>query len=290
MTAVMDQKYVDEVKAVLLGHREWARTGRGRPADVSFWDLSGLNLTKVNLRQAKLVGAGMSRTKLIEANFEQADLFSADLEGADLTRANLLGADLRGANLHAAVLAHANLTGVDLSNGEIFEMGDGEKTDRLERKRFKRPSDAFNPNAELIDADLTGAIMVESRLQNADFTGADLSSADLAGADLTNSVLVGASLVDANLENVQAKGAQLVGAAMSGDALEQLRAQGADQGDDWRNVSKDFLHMVDQHFLFVASGGEDGGRLDLDRVRFNDGALSGCGGPISPAAIFRTRG
>lgn len=69
-------------------------------------DLSGFNLSDVNLNRACLIGA----------NLKRANLDRAELNGAYVSGANLTEAKLRGTNLSSANFSEANLTGADLSH------------------------------------------------------------------------------------------------------------------------------------------------------------------------------
>lgn len=50
----------------------------------------------------------------------KANLSGADLSGVDLRRASLSGADLRGTNLRCANLSGADLRGADLSGADLY--------------------------------------------------------------------------------------------------------------------------------------------------------------------------
>lgn len=73
-------------------------------------NLSGADLTKLNLTGANLRGADLSSATLSQANLTNADLTGANLEGAVLNSANLSGASLTGANLKSASLENADLS------------------------------------------------------------------------------------------------------------------------------------------------------------------------------------
>lgn len=77
-------------------------------------DLSRSNLSQVQARRAKFVSAIMQGVDLSGADLVQADFTSADLSGAKLTGASLRAARLFQANLRGADLTGAVLIGTDL--------------------------------------------------------------------------------------------------------------------------------------------------------------------------------
>ena len=92
-----------------------------RGADFTNLDLSGINLKRAKLKEAKFNGATM-----IEAKLDNAYLRNAEFCGADLTRAEFAGANLRYAimkncNLTNAYMRRADLSYVDLSKGNLTE-------------------------------------------------------------------------------------------------------------------------------------------------------------------------
>jgi uncharacterized protein YjbI with pentapeptide repeats len=109
-------------------------------------DLSGVDLTKAELRdtsfkradlgQARLDGVEAQRAKFVQANMAGASLVEANLTQADFTYADLQGATLRGASLRQARLYEAKLRGADLT-GVILE------------------------NADFLRADLSGALWID---------------------------------------------------------------------------------------------------------------------------------
>ena len=93
---------------------------------LDYVDLSGANLTNINIESAKLSFADLSGASLLGANLARADLSMARLSrailgGANLTEANLLGANLSRARLPGANLSKANLWGVDLSMARLYK-------------------------------------------------------------------------------------------------------------------------------------------------------------------------
>ena len=104
-------------------------------ADLSYKNLSGLDLKNANLYGANLNNADLSNADLRKADLRNANLAYADLRNADLREANLRGAyccyanlrradlrnvDLRAATLFVANLREANLLGANLKNVNII--------------------------------------------------------------------------------------------------------------------------------------------------------------------------
>jgi len=124
-------------------HRRAVRLSLDRE-ELGFWNLSGRDLSGIQITKGNLQRASLRDTDLASAR-----LFGANLEGADLYHARLWHSDLRDANLAAA-----DLTGVDLRGA------------RLERTNFR-------------NANLRGANLTDARLGNTDLRGADLREARL---------------------------------------------------------------------------------------------------------------
>jgi len=92
-------------------------------------NLSGADLSDLNLSDAYLSGADLSDANLSDANLSdaflpdaflrEANLSNADLDDAGLKDANLRGANLSGAGLKDANLRGANLSGADLSGADL---------------------------------------------------------------------------------------------------------------------------------------------------------------------------
>jgi uncharacterized protein YjbI with pentapeptide repeats len=82
-------------------------------------ELSGVNLSWANLRGAYLIGAKLQEAKLQGADLIGAKLQRANLQGAYLIRAKLQGANLKVANLEGAYLQDAELQGAKLQRANL---------------------------------------------------------------------------------------------------------------------------------------------------------------------------
>ena len=91
--------------------------------------LSGADLTSVNLSNAKLVSVNMTNANLGGANLAGADLSSSDLTGSIIDSANLSGTNLKESYFGVSSLVNANLNGANLKDatgqptGSIFCYG-----------------------------------------------------------------------------------------------------------------------------------------------------------------------
>lgn len=157
---------------------------------------------RVNLANARLPGADLTKTRLAHAV-----LFGADLRGADLTGADLLETDARRAVLDRADLIDAGLC---RTRGKEISLVEA------------RLDNAYASRADLRFGDLRGA-----SLRNTVLYGCDLHKANLSGAHFCD-----ADLQEANLEGARVKGADfrravLTGACLRGVVLSVARWDGA---------------------------------------------------------------
>jgi uncharacterized protein YjbI with pentapeptide repeats len=150
-----------------------------RPFDLYHANLSGQELTGLDLRNANLSTANLSNTTGSKVNLTGADLIVANLSRAYLIDINLTGADLTG-----ATLSNANLTGSNLSDANLTA-------------------------ARLSRAILLAANLSATNLRGADLSGADLSGANLSAANLRGAKLSGATLFAAKLSAAKLSDADL---------------------------------------------------------------------------------
>ncbi|NJP08295.1 MAG: pentapeptide repeat-containing protein [Leptolyngbyaceae cyanobacterium RU_5_1] len=151
-------------------------------------DLTGANLSSVNLSLADFERVNLSQSNLKWANLSQANLkwatFSqTNLKWANLSQANLSQSNLKWTDLSQANLSQANLVLVDLSQTN------------LSQATFIK---ADLRNADLSLADLSGADLTEANLSGANLTGANLNQSNLTGADLTSANLLKAQALGTN--------------------------------------------------------------------------------------------
>lgn len=144
----------EQVKLLKRGAAEWNAWRRKlnvRP------DLSGANLSYIDISGANLSGARLDRAIFTRTNLTNVDLSGAHLPRAFLVEANLANVNLTdcqlsGADFAAATLTAANLSFSDLSAADFFG--------------------AELTKAKLCDTDLTLTRFRSSTLEEADFSNA----------------------------------------------------------------------------------------------------------------------
>jgi hypothetical protein len=185
-----------DVRAVAIGMAEPSDVPMSPPAPPG---LAGKGWTRPDVQAAMTVIG--RRAQECDIPGKRIDLADANLTGADLTRARLDGADLFGADLSAARLRSVHLDGADLGGSD------------LTRGRLDSASLAA---ADLHGATLAGAELNGTRLNGADLSGSDLTGPSLYSAVLEGAVLIDANLKGANLTEAVLADAQLDGADLDG--------------------------------------------------------------------------
>lgn len=166
----------------------------------------------IDLAQADLSNAVLSRANLSSVNLRHSDLTRADLSDANLSGANLNGAILTNANLSSAKLRDVKLDGAVLARANLFSALMMEIKVNV---------------IDLSEADLRRANLRGAKLAKADLRGANLSEANLSGANLSGAVLEGGILIEANLIGADLSDANLSGAKLTGAILTEVNLEGA---------------------------------------------------------------
>jgi uncharacterized protein YjbI with pentapeptide repeats len=231
MKPMANAGHVDIVRARIDHWNDWRRKNTKILPDLSGADLSEINLSGANLARAdlsnarlggaNLSGANLSRAKLFRADLSQADLSRAVLFKANLSQADLAGANLNGADLSGAYLIRANLSGASLIGACLKGANLGQAS--LFRAKMSR---AILSQASLFKADLSEADLSESDLEGANLQEAVLERTDLRSARASNANLCFATLLGTNLEN-----AVLDNCAVYGTSLWDVRLAESHQHD-----------------------------------------------------------
>jgi uncharacterized protein YjbI with pentapeptide repeats len=209
-------------------------------------DFSGAWLESANLSDADLSGANLTAAVLAHANLSGATAVGANFQSANLGRATLAGVILDGANLTSATLRFCKLGGTQLHgttlNGvELLDTGWGE-TDWSgvsgEGLLFYKLNlqgvvlrDANLSSCNFIECDVTGVDFRRARLASANFVTCQADRALFAGATLPGATFVqGTSLVGADFSEVNLAAANLAGCKLDGARFVRATLDGANFG------------------------------------------------------------
>ncbi len=165
------------------------RHGRANSAFLAAADMSGSNLSWIELKGASLQGSRL----------EDVALRGAFLEGALLQRSRLNRADLTGARLENVQLQHAALDFTVFDKACLVRANLGGAQGKNARFGEAELTQATLDGAKLQHANLEFAKLGFTSMKQVDFTYAKMHSADLRGADMAGAVLKNAVLVRANL-------------------------------------------------------------------------------------------
>ena len=141
---------LNELMALVKG----AHTLKQRP-NLNKLDLSGANLSLLNLFGADLVDANLSEADLSGTNLSFANCQGANLSEAILVRANLSGADLSDAYMGGADFFRADLIWTDLSGADLSDANLNQANLRAAKYNSKT---LWPPD---FDLDLAGAVRVD---------------------------------------------------------------------------------------------------------------------------------
>lgn len=135
-------------------------------------DARGTNFSGADLRGADLSYGILENATLANAKLSGASMYAVDLREAQLLRADLSRTDLRDAKLEKAVLSLTNLQDADFSAAKVREAN-------LMGAQFRG---GIFLETDFTKADLRGAFVTGAVVRDARFDGADFDGADLRGA------------------------------------------------------------------------------------------------------------
>jgi uncharacterized protein YjbI with pentapeptide repeats len=190
---------------------------KGKPFKIGPFDVSGADLTEINLNNAYLYIAGFRGTNLSGAIFTRT-IF----ENVYFQRARLFGADFREATFrNGAVFRHALYD-------DATKFPDG--FDQVIARAYR-----IAPKSDLRGAMLVQAMLWDAQLEEADLREADIREAMIGGnlsrAQLQNANLSGAKLGDANLLSANLQNAILQETGFHRAVLRNANLRNADLQD-----------------------------------------------------------
>lgn len=211
-------------------------------------DLTGADLSNLDLRGVDFTGAWLESANLRNANLSGAKLQATVLAHADLRGAIAIGTDFRAANLGGAecaqaVFDNANLQGAILGGTRLglaqlrgARLAQAQWLDSVwagaDASAIVAPGMLFYKldmsGARFAEAVLANCSFIECNLQGADFSGADLGAASLVGCNAANARFVGARMAGAVVvKTTRLAGADFTGAMLANANLGECDLSGA---------------------------------------------------------------
>lgn len=234
--------YTDtELRQVLLKHRQWLSKAAGGVK---------LSLPAARLDNHRLDGANISQGNLIAAQIRHASLrniraFSSFLQGVDFEASDLTGGDFRNADLRGARFQRSVLHRVQFQKARFGSSGDFRYSGSV---LMNARIDA----ADFTDADLAGTNFVGCKLNDVIFENADLTGANFAYCDIRELRLNRATLkrADFRLANFdRGFDTETITQLQRGGALVENRVNGTE------------MHIAtEQHRRWLHTEGNDGER------------------------------
>ncbi|MFA4994250.1 MAG: pentapeptide repeat-containing protein [Bdellovibrionales bacterium] len=259
----------DELDAIVRKHSMFlsARVGGAR-AVLSRHNLSGLNISGLDLSYADMTGVSLNRANASGAMLDYCNFFGADMRFCNLQGAHLMRADLRGACLRGANLIAADLAGADLREGMLAGTeADGDIVPLHKDWPASEAGGADFSGANLTDARLSGAVAVGTKFSDTTMCGCKIVRARLEGSDFSGANLEGADLSQCDLTRVNMRGAVLVNAALNIASLQQANLLNAmtnlPLGPTAKDLSESLEDLLRKHTAWVSSDGTLGKQLDI---------------------------
>jgi BTB/POZ domain-containing protein KCTD9 len=150
-------------------------------------DLSGANLSYLEIVTGDFSGANMQRVTTFTSLFQYVDFTGVDFAGADLSSTLFAGATLNG----------INAPGVSFEGSSILTYDAMDANFRGANMQYLSAE-----NSVFTRSDFTGANLRYADLLNADFTYANLSGVDFTGATINGADFRYANLRGATIENI----------------------------------------------------------------------------------------
>jgi uncharacterized protein YjbI with pentapeptide repeats len=177
------------------------------------------------LRGADLSGLDLSRRDLRGADFSEALLTWVDLQHSDLRGARFVGTRFDNVRMQ-----HANLEGAAITAPIGFPRIQGANLARARLDRVVVPSPGRRAEFNLIDVNLEGTTVIESRFDNVVFQrtrlrGANLSTVYFSGGTLSETDFAGTTLRDVTFDSIGLGGKALQAQDLRGARLINVRFQ-----------------------------------------------------------------
>ncbi len=183
-------------------------------------DLTGADLSELDLRGFNFSGAWLENVNFTKSNISGADFSYAVLAHANMTEVVAMNTNFTGANLGRAQLQRAILERADLTSSIMMYCALGQTQLRFAKLKNAMILDTTWGIADWSGADLSGQIfykldlkglcLAEADVSSCNFIDCDLTGLDFRGANLSATTFITCKLDRAQCQSANAKGVVLV--------------------------------------------------------------------------------
>ncbi|MDY7224855.1 DUF2169 domain-containing protein [Hyalangium rubrum] len=212
-----------------LGQARLVKARMAEPGDLSRVILARADLTRASLRGARMEGVDLSEAVVAGADLGGVVARELTLLRTDLSGIKLAGADLRKSNFIEVTVAGVDFTGATLT-GAVFVTckGDGACFYKAQLDNLRLVKDCSFAKVDFREANLQGANLRSTRLEESDFSQATLKGADLSESNLQRARFYRAVAPEARFMKADLTDAHLVSCNLMQGILQKARIQGAD--------------------------------------------------------------
>jgi uncharacterized protein YjbI with pentapeptide repeats len=183
----------EQLEVLKQGVKIWNKWREGNPkveidlseADLSGTDLSGVNLREASLGGANLIKANLNTSTLMGANLSRAILFRSNLFAVNLIMADLSWVDLSETNLSGAYLPRANFSEATLANTILANI-DFSQTLGLETVKHRLPSNISTNTLQLSKGTIPEVFLRGCGLSDWEIESAKLYKPGLSNQEINN--------------------------------------------------------------------------------------------------------
>jgi uncharacterized protein YjbI with pentapeptide repeats len=203
-----------------------------KPADFSGKDLSYQDLSGLDLRHAKFVDTNLFGADLRGSNLSGTDMTNAYLNLARIENANFSNANLTNATIFQPIFDKNNFKGAKLVNARVIGTLGAVDMSEADIRKGRFGLDIGNQPMGQMKFDSVGGKFAGSNFEGADINRANLSFADLRGANLRDTNLFRVDFSKADMTDADLTGADVGEAIFDGTVMKGVKGLDKVKGMD----------------------------------------------------------
>ena len=194
-----------------------------KPADFSGKDLSYQDLSGLDLRHAKFVDTNLFGADLRGSDFTGVDMTKAYLNLARIEKTNFTNANLTNATLFQPIYEKNSFKGAKLVNARVIGTLGAVDMSEADVRNGRFGLDLGNQPMGQMKFDSVGGKFTGTNFEGSDINRANLSFADLRGANLRNTNLFRVDFSKADLTGADLTGADIGEAVLDGTVMKDVK-------------------------------------------------------------------